>query len=173
MSEVNHEAFSRSFPKESIKQRRGNGGVMLNYVETHTVIRRLIEATGNNFNFRVLSIDQTSDLVTATVELEIPSLGKRQHCGTARVVGGNNEDTIKCAISDSLKKVASLFMPSLLALYGPDYEAERPQASPTTRPVQAPRQYAGGNGNNGNGHREPVGATNGRRVGFRPIQQDN
>lgn len=137
MSEVNHELLSRPFPKESIKQRRGNGNIMLSYLETHTVIRRLIEATGNNFDFKVLSIDQTDDLVVAKVELEIPGLGKRQHCGSARVVGGNNEDTIKCAISDSIKKVSSLFLPSILALYGPDYEAERPQAAPATRPAQA------------------------------------
>lgn len=170
MSEVNYEALTRPFPKEAIKQRKGNGGIYLNYVETHTVIRRLIEATGNNFNFRVLSIDQTSDLVTSTVELELPGMGKRQQCGSARIAG-NAEDCVKASISDGLKKAASLLMPALLELYGPDYEAEKPKTVPEARPVQAPRQPTAWNGNNGNGHREPVGATSGRRVGFRPIQQ--
>lgn len=135
MSEVNHGILARPFPKEAIKQRKGNGGIYLNYVETHTVIRRLIEATGNCFDFRVLNIDQKDGLVIATVELHIPGLGTRQHCGTARVVGGNDEDTVKCAISDAVKKVASLAMPSLLALYGPDYEAEQPQPAAQARPA--------------------------------------
>lgn len=173
MSEVNYELLGKPFPKESIKQRRGQGGQSLSYVETHTVIRRLIEATGNNFNFKVLNIEQTPDLVMATVELEIPGLGKRQHVGVHRIRGATDDDAVKSSISDSIKKVFSLFSSGYLALWGPDYEAEQPQTTPAARPVQAPRQYTGGNGNNGNGHREPVGATNGRRVGFRPIQQDN
>lgn len=167
MGEVNYEALTRPFPKEAIKQRKGNGGIYLNYVETHTVIRRLIEATGNQFNFRVLAIDQTPDLVMATVELEIGG-SKRQHVGTARVAG-NPDDCVKASISDACKKASTLFGIGL-ELYGVDYEAERPQATPTTRPVQTPRQSVSGNGN---GHREPVGATSGRRVGFRPIQQGN
>ena len=168
MSEVNYEALSRPFPREAIKQRRGNGGQSLSYVETHTVIRRLIEATGNKFDFRVLQIDQTADLVMATVELEIPGLGKRQHVGVHRIKGTTDDDAVKSSISDGVKKAFSLFSSGYLNLWGPDHEAEQPQATPATRPVQAPRQSIGGNGN---GHREPVGTTSGRRVGFRPIQQ--
>lgn len=127
-----------------------------------------MEATGNSFNFKVLGIDIQDNLVLATVELEIAG-NKRQHVGTQRMNGGNNDDAVKAAISDAVKKCATLWEVGL-ELYGPDYEAET-QTTPTTRPVQAPRQYDGGSGNNGNGHREAVGATSGRRVGFRPIQQ--
>lgn len=171
MSEVNYEALTRPFPREAIKQRKGASGKMLSYVEAHSVIRRLVEATSNNFQFRVLAVDIQDNLVLATVELEIAG-NKRQHVGTQRMNGGNNDDAVKAAISDAIKKCATLWGVGL-ELYGPDYEAEQPQAVPTTRPVQALRQSTAGNGNNGNGHREPVGATNGRRVGFRPIQQDN
>lgn len=137
MNEVNYDILTRPFPKEAIKQRKGNGGIYLNYVETHTVIRRLIEATGNNFNFKVLSIDQTPELVMATVELEIGG-SKRQHVGTARVAG-NPDDCVKSAISDSLKKASTLFGISL-ELYGTDYEAERVQTAPPARPAQTQPQ---------------------------------
>lgn len=171
MSEVSYEALTRPFPREAIKQRKGASGKMLSYVEAHSVIRRLVEATSNNFQFRVLAVDIQDNLVLATVELEIAG-NKRQHVGTQRMNGGNNDDAVKAAISDAIKKCATLWGVGL-ELYGPDYEAEQPQATPTTRPVQTPRTSVGGNGNNGNRHREPVGVTSSRRVGFRPIQQEN
>lgn len=167
MNEVSNEVLTRAFPREAIKQRRGASGKALSYVEAHSVIRRLIEATGNNFAFRVLSIDIQDTLVMATVELELPGLGKRQHVGTQRMNGGNNDDAVKAAISDGLKKSSTLFGVGL-ELYGPDYEADQPQQAPASRPVQSRPQPSS---NNGNGHRELVGATNSRRVGFRPIQQ--
>ena len=145
MSDVNYEALNKPFPKEAIKRRKGNGGIFLDYVETHTVIRRLIEATGNNFDFRVLHIDQTDDVVMATVELDIPGLGKRQHVGTARVAG-NPDDCVKAAISDSIKKCFSLFSIGYLGLWGPDYEAERPQVAPIAQPTQPQPQVRTANG---------------------------
>ena len=76
MSEVNYDILTRPFPASAIKQRRGNGNVMLSYLETHSVIRRLLEAD-KAFNFRVLGIDMKDNLVMATVELEVGS-SKRQ-----------------------------------------------------------------------------------------------
>lgn len=165
MSEVNYDILTKPFPKEAVKQRKGNGGVYLSYISIQDALRRLIRATGNKFGFKVLAVDIQDGLAMATVELEIDGC-KRQHVGTARVAG-NPDDCVKSAISDSIKKCLTLWGCGL-ELYGPDYEADQPQQAPASRPVQSRPQSPS---NNGNGHRELVGATNGRRVGFRPIQQ--
>lgn len=116
------------FPDEAVKQRVGGGGKRLDYVEGHTVIHRLIDATGNRFDFRVLSLDQKGDLLTALVELTIPGLGSRQHIGVQRVAPGAGEDLTKGAITDALKKAATLFGVGL-ELYGPDYAGESATAA--------------------------------------------
>lgn len=117
------------FPREAIKQRQGGRGKMLDYVEGHSVIHRLIAATNNQFDLRVLSVDQKGDLMTALVELTIPGLGSRQHMGVQKVAPNAGEDLVKGAITDALKKAATLFGVGL-ELYGPDYEADERQASP-------------------------------------------
>jgi len=175
MSEINYDKLTRQFPTSAIKQRKGGNGKTLCYVETHSVLRRLIESTNNNFNFRVLGIEIHGDLVQATVELEIGG-SVRQHVGTQRINGGNNDDAVKAAISDAIKKCATLFGVGL-ELYGPDYEAvatpsvavAKPVQTPvqtarpvqaqqqTPRPVQTPPQQNGGNGQN--------------RPAFRPIDR--
>lgn len=159
MSEISFDILARPFPKEAIKQRKGANGVMLSYVECHSVIRRLIEATGNNFNFRVLGIDIQDNLVMATVELEIAG-NIRQHVGTQRMNGGNNDDAVKAAISDALKKCSTLFSVGL-DLYGPDYETEKIPSVAASRPVQTQPQQGSGNGN-GNGQRRPA---------FKPLER--
>lgn len=133
MSEVNYEILTRPFPKEAIKQRQVGNRTLL-YVEGHSIIRRLIEATRNNFTFRIIETGQVGDVITATCELTLPGLGSRQHIGVQRMINGAGEDLIKGAITDSLKKCASLFGISL-ELWGPDYEAEQPQAATQTRPA--------------------------------------
>lgn len=164
MSEVNYDVLMRPFPQQAIKQRRGANGVALSYVEAHTVIRRLVEATGNEFDFRVLGIDIQDNLVMATVELAIGN-SKRQQVGTVRMNGGNNDDAVKAAISDGLKKAATLFSVGL-ELYGPDYEAQLTQPGPAARPAQTTPVQAKpqGNGGNGNGNGQ-------RRAAFSPIQR--
>lgn len=167
MSEVNYEVLTKPFPASAVKQRKGASGKMLSYLEAHSVVRRLIQSTGNNYDFRVLGVDIQDTLVTATVELEIAG-SKRQQVGSQRMNGGNNDDAIKAAISDGLKKAATLFGVGL-ELYGPDYESEKAQPVQSARPVQAqpqPQSQPEPNGGNGNGERRPTGA----RVGFRPLQ---
>ena len=124
-------ALTVEFPKSAIKY-RDDHGTRLPYVEAHTVIRRLIEATDNTFDVAVLeqSIQpngKTSKgadkfLITARVRLTIPGLGSREHMGVQAVVTGGGEDLAKGAISDAIKKAATLFGVGL-ELYGPDYEA--------------------------------------------------
>lgn len=135
--DVNHDLLTQPFPREAIRQRKGGGNKMLEYVEGHTVIHRLNAATGNSWSFRVLDLTTRtittdrgqSTLLTAKVELEIPGLGARQHIGVQMVNDAGGEDLAKGAITDALKKAATLFGVGL-ELYGPDYEAGE---LPTTR----------------------------------------
>lgn len=97
----------KSFPIEMIRHRPGENGQPLSYLEGSTVLRRLIEATDNNFNFKVVDVSEKNDVVIAICELEIEGLGKRQHIGCVRTSG--SEDEYKAAITDALKKTAWLF----------------------------------------------------------------
>lgn len=135
MSEVNYDILTKPFPKEAIKQRRGNGGIMLNYVSVQDCLRRLIKATGNKFGFKVLAVEIRDGLAMATVELEIDG-SKRQHIGTQRINGANDDDAVKASISDAIKKCLTLWGCGL-DLAGPDLEAVRLQTAAQARPAQA------------------------------------
>lgn len=145
---VDLDILTRPFPASAIKQRSGGGGRMLDYVEGHTVIHRLNEATGNNWEMAVKAISrqdlgQGRALMTAHVALTLPGLGTREHIGIQEV-SANAGDLVKGAVTDALKKAATLFGVGL-ELYGPDYEAgetEAPQAPrPAPRQQQAARAY--------------------------------
>jgi hypothetical protein len=121
------EKLMEPFPPQAIKTRQGGGSKRLSYVEGHTVIHRLIAATGNQFDLRVLSVDQKGDLMTALVELTIPGLGSRQHMGVQKIAPNAGEDLVKGAITDAMKKAATLFGVGL-ELYGPDYGSDEDAA---------------------------------------------
>lgn len=131
--------LGEAFPRSAIKQRPVGGGRRLDYVEGFTVIRRLNEATGNHWDFRIvnidsLPIDQEHRLVTATGELTIAGLGSRQHIGVQLINVKSGEDLIKGAVTDALKKAATLFGVGL-ELYGPDYESDGGPVKPVPRPT--------------------------------------
>jgi hypothetical protein len=141
-------ALLAPFPPQAIKTRSGGGGSSLSYVEGETVIRRLIKATGNRFDVKVLGFDakpagttaprdgkpgRPQTLLTATVELCVPGLGCRQHIGVQLTSEGGGEDLAKGAVTDAIKKAATLFGVGL-ELYGPDYEAAPAPAA--TKPVR-------------------------------------
>ena len=130
--DVDMDKLTTPFPQHALKQREGGRGKMLTYVEGHTVIHRLNDVTGNHWDFKVLDFSATpggstrdgkpQTLYTATVELCIPGLGCRQHVGVQLSTEGGGEDLVKGAVTDGLKKAATLFGVGL-ELYGPDYEA--------------------------------------------------
>ena len=144
--QVDIQKLTKPFPREAVKQREGSRGKLLDYVEGHTVIRRLNEATGNRWNFSVLRIEERDRIVRmrdgerevteikALVELDIPGLGKRQHVGVQLVGAGGGEDLYKGAITDALKKAATLFGVAL-ELYGDDYEGKLAKIEVPTKPV--------------------------------------
>lgn len=141
------------FPKEALKSREGGRGKQLTYVAGHTVIHRLNDCTGNNWNLEILSVtseqiqvrDKPAEQVRAHVRLTIPGLGSREHVGVQILSAGGGEDLYKGAITDALKKSATLFGVGL-ELYGEDYEDEsytpssgRPSPTPTRPPDATPR----------------------------------
>ena len=129
-------ALTKDFPREAIQQRTGGGGKKLEYLEGSTIIHRLNDATGNRWDFAVLAFDSMdlgngNRLLTARCRLTIPGLGSREHIGVQLVSDRGGEDLLKGAITDSLKKCATLFGVGL-QLYGRDYEAgEAPPARST------------------------------------------
>lgn len=138
--------LTRPFPASAIKQRAGGGGKMLDYVEGHTVIHRLNEATGNTWDMTIKSISRQDlgngqSLLTAHVAITIPGLGTREHIGIQEVRGGG--DLVKGCVTDALKKCATLFGVGL-ELYGPDYEAGETDAPQAPRQIRqaAPQQQA-------------------------------
>lgn len=126
------------FPQQALKSRRAGGGKDLTYVEGHTVIHRLNDATENTWNFSVDKIERTeidpaNAVLMAYVTLEIPGLGKRSHIGVQSVNARGGEDLVKGCVTDALKKAATLFGVGL-ELYGPDYEAGELPSGPNLPP---------------------------------------
>lgn len=123
------DTLTRPFPQEAIRWRWADRARSrrLDYVEGHTVIHRLNDATGNHWSFSIdrierFPIDDKTTLVMAYVTLELPELGRRSHIGVQSVNERGGEDLVKGAVTDALKKAATLFGVGL-ELYGPDYEA--------------------------------------------------
>jgi len=124
-------ALSEAFPSQAIKQRSGGGGKQLDYVSGDTVIRRLNKATEMTWNFEIISHQYDDHLggMVAHVRLTIPDLGAREHVGVQKLSERGGEDLFKGAITDALKKAATLFNVGI-DLYGDDLEA------PPAPPVQ-------------------------------------
>lgn len=143
--DVDIDVLYREFPAQAIKERTVGGGRRLSYVEGHSVIHRLNEATGNRWDLVVRAIDVmqigTQTVVRAHVALTLPGLGTREHIGVQAVADRSGEDLVKGAVTDALKKASTLFGVGL-HLYGPDYESGEtalppaPPSSPSPQQVQ-------------------------------------
>lgn len=134
---VNKAALREPFPQSAIKSREVGRGNYADYIEGHTVINRLNAATDNEWDMQVVDFTLTDTLAIARVRLTLPGLGSREHIGIQEVRGAGNADLLKGAITDALKKTASLFGVGI-ELYGDDYEAEGYEESRSTqRPAQS------------------------------------
>lgn len=132
----------RPFPKEALKERDGGRGQKFKYIEGHTAINRLNEATDNNWNFEIIEMPpmipmgknrngNEQYLITVRGRLTIPGLGSRDDVGIQMFTIGGGEDLYKGAVRDCLKRCASNFGMAL-ELYGEDYEAP-PTVLPETK----------------------------------------
>lgn len=105
------EILEREFEPGLIKKRKGRGGLVLDYLETATVIRRLNEAFGSDWNFRVLEhgVDTEAKAVWVLGELTALGLIKQQFGAKDIYEKSTLGDNLKSAASDCLKKCATLF----------------------------------------------------------------
>ena len=113
---MNRALLEKPFEPNQIKQRQGNFGHILDYVEGHVVITRLNEAFESNWTFEIVKyriLKETNEVLV---------LGKLTADGTTKMAFGSkqierNKDTkaivslgddLKAASTDALKKAASL-----------------------------------------------------------------
>jgi len=113
---INRSVLEKPFTQEQIKQREGNFGKMLAYVEGHAVIQRLNDAFDSFWSFTVQKYDiiKETDEVLAMGQLEAAGIVKCQF-GSSRITRNrqNGEmvslaDDYKAAATDALKKCSTM-----------------------------------------------------------------
>ena len=113
---MNRALLEKPFEPSQIKQRQGNFGHILDYVEGHVVTSRLNDAFDGNWSFEVVKYRILKDTD------EVLVLGKLTAEGVTKMAFGSKEierskdtkaivslgDDLKAASTDALKKAASL-----------------------------------------------------------------
>lgn len=132
------EVLCRPFPPELIKQRQGQGGKMLSYVETHAVIARLNDGC-DAWSFEIVEHQVLAEEVVVVAKLTADGVTKMAFGGTSITRDRDGRpvsiaDDLKAAGSDALKKAASLLGVGL-ELYG----GTTPAAAPAAQTQHAPR----------------------------------
>jgi len=145
---MNRELLEKPFGPGQIKQREGNFGKKLDYIEGHVIIQRLNEAFESEWSFSIMKheILKETDEVVVLGELSTGSIKKSQF-GSSRITRAREtgeiislSDDLKAAATDSIKKCATLLGVGL-SLYNGD-KSERRNHGDRTK----------GNGGNGNGN---------------------
>jgi len=127
---MNRELLEKHFELNQIKQREGNFGKMLDYIEGHNVIHRLNDAFEAEWSFSILKheiLDATGEVIVLG-ELKAGDVIKTQF-GSSRITRARETgemvslaDDLKAAATDSIKKCASLLGIGL-HLYNGDKQA--------------------------------------------------
>lgn len=132
----------KKYPKDALRQRAGGGGKQLTYIEGQTAIRRLIEATGNIYDFHIIATDMRpfaqnrkgndQFLITVHGRLYVPKLSERgrDNIGVQLITTDGGEDLFKGAVTDCFKRCLMMFG-NALELYGDDYE--NPEVTTATK----------------------------------------
>jgi len=112
---MKRELLELPFTPEQVKQRAGNFGQTLDYIEGHAVIKRLNDAFDGQWSFQVRSHDVLEAEVIVLGELIAGSISKTQF-GSSSITRAKNSgdiislaDDLKAATTDSLKKCATMF----------------------------------------------------------------
>ena len=130
---MNRTLLEKSFEPSQIKQRQGNFGHILDYVEGHVVTSRLNDAFESNWSFEIVKYRIIKD------PGEVLVLGKLTAEGVTKMAFGSKEierskdtkaivslgDDLKAASTDALKKAASLLGVGLYL-----YSDQRPNGKP-------------------------------------------
>ena len=129
------DVLTRPFPPEQLRTRRGTNGKQFSYVEAHTVVTRLNEATDYEWTFEVVRHEILADEVIVLGRLVIDGIAKMAFGGSSVTRDSSGKemsiaDDLKAATSDAIKKAASLFGCGL-EMYG-----AAPSASPRQRPAE-------------------------------------
>lgn len=104
---MKREALDRPFEAAIIRERPGQGGKLLAYVEGHEYIRRLNEAFDGQWSFRILSHEIHDRELVVIGELTAEGLTKMAFGGAP--MGVELGDSFKIAATDALKKASTLF----------------------------------------------------------------
>jgi hypothetical protein len=121
---MDREILERKFEPGQIKQRKGPGGTILDYIETPSVINRLNEAFDGDWSYDIDEFEQNDGQVVVLGKLTAGGITKMQF-GSKTVMTGKDGnpisigDDLKAAASDALKKCATL-MGVGLHLYSDD-----------------------------------------------------
>ena len=165
---MNRELLEKPFDQSQIKQREGNFGKMLDYIEGQAVIERLNMAFESEWSFSILEhrILEETDEVLVVGQLRAGDVVKTQF-GSSRITRARESgepvslaDDYKAAATDCIKKCASLLGVGL-HLYNGDKRAngqnskynQRSYSNPgRSGNYQNPRSRSNKPGNgNGNG----------------------
>jgi hypothetical protein len=154
-------ALSESFPPDMVKQRKGNFGNMLDYIDAASVINRLNEVLEGQWSFTIIGHKSDVDEMIVLGQMEIDGVIRQQFGGTQITRNKDSgatvslADDLKAATADCLKKCAGSFGVGLYLYNG--------------KPV---RQQQNGSGNNGgNGFRPQSGNNGNGRISNLKIAQ--
>jgi hypothetical protein len=147
--------LEKPFDAVQIKQRPGQYGKMLDYVETSTVIERLNQAFDSDWSFEIISFEVRNDEAICLGKLTVPGNIVKAQFGSCRVSKDKETgeyvgvgDALKGSASDSLKKAASLLGVGL-SLYQ-SVETGKTDSAITGKNESAPAQKNGNGNGNGN-----------------------
>ena len=132
--------LTKPFPSELVRQRQGQGGKTLSYVETHAVIARLNEAADFDWSFEVVKHEILVDEVIVLGKLTIDGVTKMAFGGSSVTRDSSGKevslaDDLKAGASDAIKKCASLFGIGL-EMYGASVRDQERHERPSPLPPQ-------------------------------------
>ena len=114
---MNRELLEKPFEQDEIKQREGNFGKTLDYVEGTSIIQRLNDAFDAEWSFTILKheILKDADEVLVLGELKAGDFVKNQF-GSSKITRAKDTgeiislaDDLKAAATDALKKTATMY----------------------------------------------------------------
>ena len=148
---MNRELLEKPFDPNQIKQREGNFGKMLDYIEGHNVIHRLNNAFESIWSFTILKHEvlKETDEVIVLGELSSGDVVKTQF-GSSKITRAREtgeaislSDDLKAAATDAIKKCATL-MGVGLHLYNND-------GNPAGKQQNSSNHLSGSNANSNHG----------------------
>lgn len=154
---MNRELLEKSFGPEQIKQREGNFGKMLNYIEGSSVIQRLNDSFEANWSFEILEhkiLDNTDEVVVLG-KLAAGDIAKTQF-GSSKITRARESgdmislaDDFKAAGTDALKKCATLLG---IGLHLYKSSSKAPSLGQSNNKNKSNNNFKRSNNNGGNGN---------------------